>query len=80
MRIVIQFDSEGTGRCLYTEAVPMANIGRLSVERASAVEFNGASQEWEVVIAGDTAPSFSHPSRAKCLEWEIETLQQSLMR
>ena len=52
----ITFSLDGTASCLWTEAVPLHELGRLEVQRASMVEFNGATQLWEVrlVSAPDT--------------------------
>jgi len=67
----------GLGRhCLWTEAVPLRELGQLQVYRASQVEFNPAKQEWEVRLASKPdVVAFSHVSRAICLHWESETLQ-----
>ena len=37
---VITFETNGTARCLWTETVPLHQLGRLNVHRASQVEFN----------------------------------------
>jgi len=76
---VIAFGHDGIIRCLWTEAVALAEFGRLDVQRASTVEFNSTRQEWEVRLA--TAPdviAFSDPSRDACLEWERRTLNALL--
>ena len=68
---VMIFGTSGTARCLWTEAVPLQELGRLDVQRASAVEFNPTTQVWEVRLA--SAPevvAYAHPSRETCLEWE----------
>jgi hypothetical protein len=73
---VINFRPDGTARCLWTEAVPLHELGRLAITRASTVEFEPATQLWEVRLA--SAPqvvAFSHPSRERCLEWERSALQ-----
>ncbi|MGV3774150.1 MAG: hypothetical protein ACO1QB_14715 [Verrucomicrobiales bacterium] len=40
---VIKFDQQGTGHCLYTEAVDLSSIGPLHIARASNIEFNPAN-------------------------------------
>jgi hypothetical protein len=80
MRFVIQFDSAGNGKALWTEAIPLAKIGKLQVRRASSVEFNGATQKWEVMLAGQRRVNFAHRSRAKCIQWEIRHLQGKLLK
>ena len=73
---VITFAADGTARCLWTEAVPLQELGRLQVDRASQVEFNSAAQMWEVRLASNPGVvAFSHSSRAVCLHWEREALQ-----
>jgi hypothetical protein len=73
---VITFAGDGTARCLWTEAVPLQELGQLQVYRASQVEFNSSKQEWEVRLASNPGVvAFSHSSRAICLHWEREALQ-----
>jgi hypothetical protein len=73
---VITFAADGTARCLWTEAVPLQELGLLDVQRASQVEFNPSKQEWEVHLTSNPETvAFSHASRETCLEWEREALQ-----
>jgi hypothetical protein len=75
----IAFAPDGTARCLWTETVPLRELGRLTVERASAVEFNQATQVWEVRLASNPdAIAFAHAARDTCLEWERRTLNALL--
>jgi hypothetical protein len=72
--VVIGLD--GTVRCLWTDAIPLHELGPLEVTRASTIEFNNQAQKWEVRLASNTdAVAFSHPSRETCLQWEREALQ-----
>ena len=48
MNISISFTPEGTAHCLWTEVLPLHEIGRLEVSRASNIEFNNSTQKWEV--------------------------------
>lgn len=81
MNTVIDIDTAGTARCLWTETIPLADIGLLEITRASNVEFNPAEQAWEVRLASDPARvAFAHPSRAACIAWEIETLNRGLLQ
>ena len=75
----ITFSLDGTASCLWTEAVPLHELGRLKVQRASMVEFNPATQLWEVrlVSAPDTV-AFSHASRGACLVWENHHFNRDL--
>ena len=73
---VITFAADGTARCLWTEAVPLHQLGVLDVHRASQVEFNPSKQVWEVRLASNPGVvAFSHVSRATCVAWEREALQ-----
>ncbi len=60
---------------LYTETIPLAEIGALHIERLTSIEFNDDAQQWE---ARDPAGSllYSDPSRAACLEWEHRHFNQ----
>ena len=76
---VIRFAPDGTGRCLWTEAVPLAELGRLEITRASTIEFSATCQQWEVRLASNPETvAFSHPSRETCLEWERRKLNAGL--
>ena len=69
----ITFDLDGSAHCLWTEAVPLHELGQLDIHRASQIEFNPLSQEWEVRLESNpTAVAFSHVSRSVCLCWERE--------
>ena len=75
----ITFNAAGTARCLWTEAVPLHELGRLEIQRASTVEFSPAKQEWEVRLASNPdVVAFSHTSRETCLQWERNTLNALL--
>ena len=66
---VLTFTENGEGLCLYTEAIELGLIGRLTLRRATTIEFNEPSQQWEVRDAGG-ALLHSHSSRDACLTWE----------
>jgi hypothetical protein len=62
--------ANGTARALWTDAVDLRELGPCTVERASTVDFNFLTQEWEVRIQSDHAPLFAHSDRSTCLQWE----------
>lgn len=68
---VLTFNPDGTAQGLYTEIIPMHALGRLSVQRASSIEFDDAAQQWVVrdLVGGHL---FHHASRQQCLDWERE--------
>jgi hypothetical protein len=67
--IAISIDSEGNGHCLYTEQIDLRAIGPLQIARASHIEFNNETMEWEVKDL-ENRPLFQHTSRSACLAWE----------
>ncbi len=74
MNITIQFNRNGTARCLWTDAISLHELGRLAITRATDIEFNNATQQWEVIDTKGSVRFFAR-SRATCLEWEQENLQ-----
>ena len=74
MNITISFKPDGTAHCLWTEAFPLHELGRLEITRASNIEFNNATQHWEVMDRRGKV-RFIAKSRSACLEWEQTNLQ-----
>ena len=74
MPINISFQPDGTATCLWTEALPLHELGRLEVSRASNLEFNNQTQHWEVKD-WRRKTRFIAKSRSACLEWEHQNLQ-----
>jgi hypothetical protein len=70
----ITFTPDGIGFALYSEAIPLGRIGRLTVGRATLVEFDNATQLW-LVHDRTGFTLFSSPSRQECLEWERRYLE-----
>ena len=69
MNAVLYFNEDGTGRCFYTEAIPLQELGLLTVHRTTTIEFDEESQCWEVYdLHGES--QFQSPSRQACLDWE----------
>ena len=68
---VLTFGPDGTAVGLYTEAIPLQELGRLSIRRASTIEYDDARQCW---VVGDPAGTelFRAPGRQQCLDWERE--------
>ena len=66
---VLTFNPDGTAQGLYTEAIPLDALGRLSVQRASTIEFDDANQQWGV-RSPEGAELYQSPSRQRCLDWE----------
>ena len=71
--ITITFTPDGTGRALYTEDIDLGRIGRLSVKRATTIEFHNETQYWRVKDRTGFA-MFRSLSRQECLDWERKYL------
>ena len=74
MNTHISLKPDGTAQCLWTEALPLHELGRLQITRASNIEFNNSTQHWEVKDRKGKV-RFIAKSRADCLEWEQTNLQ-----
>ena len=72
--MVLTFDQEGTGHCLYGELLDLRAIGTLACRRASHIEFDEGSQEWRVLSPDRQRVLFRSPSRQACLDWEQDNL------
>ena len=75
--LVLDFDCNGVGRCLYSELIDLRSLGTLSTKRATAIEFNNTSQLWEV-WSEQGERLYVSPSRANCLNWESTSLDSEM--
>ena len=66
---VITIDSEGNSHCLYTEVIDLRQLGSLQIVRATQIDFNNLTKEWEV-LDKENQLLFHHTSRSTCLGWE----------
>ena len=71
MNPVLTFELDGVVRCLHTDAIPLQSIGTLTVQRATTIEFNASTQQWDVKDC-DGVILHSNPSRSCCLAWEVQ--------
>ena len=71
---VLTFHSDGTAQGLYTEAIPLHALGRLSIRRATTIEFDAAAQRW-VVRTPEGVERFRHARREACVAWEHAALE-----
>ena len=70
----LTFDPGGTIHTLYDENIDLRALGSLTMRRATQIEFNEATQQWEVRDVSGTKCLHVDPSRAACLQWERENL------
>jgi hypothetical protein len=74
MNITISFKPDGTAQCLWTDVLPLHELGRLEIHRANHIEFNNSTQHWEVKDRAGKV-RFIAKLRSACLEWEQSNLQ-----
>jgi len=72
---VLTIEPTGIVTGLYTETIPLAALGALSIQRLTTIEFHDPTQQWEVRDRAG-ALLFSHVSREQCLAWEHEHFNQ----
>ena len=68
------FNPSGTAQCLYFEEIDLHALGTLRCERASRIEFDAGTQQWEVMPADSDTVLYRSPSRQQCLAWERQHL------
>ena len=73
-KVSIFVETNGSVRCVYTEAVDLSEIGKLYIDRASHVEFDNLAQCW--VVTWTEASEMRHSdcakflTRTEALQWE----------
>jgi len=60
---------DGTVEGLYTDVIPLRELGKVYVARATNVEFDDSAQKW-VVTLPDGTELYKHESREQALNWE----------
>lgn len=73
---ILTFTTDGTGHGLYTDAIPLAEIGRLSVRRVSRIDYEESTQVWAVRPVHGRTVLYRHASRAECVAWETRFFAQ----
>jgi hypothetical protein len=73
--IAITFTVDGTGHALHTECIDLGQIGRLTVTRATEIEFDDKTQLWCVRRPGSRFCLYRNVSRLACLAWERRYLE-----
>jgi hypothetical protein len=71
----INFNANGTATCLWAEDIDLLAIGKVTgVQRASVIEFNLDTQQWDVRLPDGRDVLHSNASREACIEWERNNL------
>jgi hypothetical protein len=79
MNHILTIHPNGTISTMWTDAIPLQELGGMNIVRASTIEFNEALQVWEVRFSNDEGKvAFSNRSRTACIAWEVETLNRRM--
>jgi hypothetical protein len=79
MTHTLSVEEDGTIETLWTDALPLAELGTMTMKRASRIEFNEEIQMWEVFIEGSRSAVYANQSRRACLDWEIEYFNRRIL-
>jgi len=74
MKATIRITHGGTIACLYTEIIPLQELGSLEVIRATDICFCDKTQQWDVHCVSTGKLLYSDLSRDRCLAWERDNL------
>jgi len=78
-KLVIKIQTNGNLKTLYTEKIPLNNLGKLTVERASNVEFDSTKGTWSVrVVETDKVIGTGFALRSEALKFEVKHLNETL--
>ncbi len=68
--MTLEVTPDGNIRCLYTDVVDLSQLGRLSISRASQIEFDNYLRKWMVTSSKTGKRLYSATTRESALEWE----------
>ena len=69
-------DSTGVSRCIYSDAIPLRDLGNLNIRRASHVEPNNTG-EWIADLSPVGGPKLGpYLKRTDALEAEVQWLRE----
>ena len=74
--MILNIAADGTARCLYTEAIPLDAIGRLTITRASHVEPDSTGQWYAQMVDGPVLGPYD--CRSHALAAEVAYLENHL--
>jgi hypothetical protein len=75
----IYFNPDGSFACLYSEELPLAKLGKLSIKRFTTVEpvEDSPVPMWQV-RTNNGEMLYENPSRINCLAWEEEYFRKEM--
>lgn len=62
--------TDGNIRCLYSDEIDLPQLGRLSISRASQIEFDNHLRKWTVTSTKTGRRLHSAMTREDALQWE----------
>jgi hypothetical protein len=72
---ILQVHPDGRRFAIYSDKLPLQELGHITTKRASNVEHNDKTQEWEVTLIGEETPRFANKSRQECIKWEVAHIE-----
>ena len=76
--IAVSISKDGEVTCIYNEDIGLAEMGDLSINRLSDVEFNNDSRLWEVRHKGEVLST--HKTRQEGIDWEIKYFNDRILQ
>jgi hypothetical protein len=70
---------DGSVTALAGGPISLADLGPRTTRRASHVEFNDATNEWDVTDAATRVTLFSHADYDVALAWEVQHYNERLL-
>lgn len=79
--MIIKIDIEsGTARCLYTDDIPLTDLGSVKMTRASHVEWDDGKQTWEVLEPKTLSVLMGgFKTRKDALAWEVSWAERNIV-
>ena len=75
---VLRIDPTGNVRCLYSEVLDLADLGTVTIRRASLVEWDESLRAWTVTLPDGTFLAGPFMSRSQAVAFEISYWNERL--
>ena len=76
--VVLNIGPAGAVRCLYNEVLSLEDLGKVSIYRASLVEWNDDDRCWDVSMPDGTLIRGGFHSRSSAIAFEIDFWNHTL--